>query len=90
MAVMARESWTDERLDDLNGRIDRLDRRMESGFAEMREEFRAMRAEAAEFRAEVQIEFAAQRRATVQLFAGMYATVSVGLLGVIAAIVTQS
>ena len=33
MAVMARDVWTDERLDDLNKRID-------EGFNETREEFR--------------------------------------------------
>jgi hypothetical protein len=38
MAVMAREAWTDERLDDLNKRVD-------DGFSDMREEFRALRAE---------------------------------------------
>ena len=45
MAMMAREAWTDERLDDLNKKVDNLDYRMEAGFAEMRTEFRAMRAE---------------------------------------------
>jgi chromosome segregation ATPase len=45
MASMAREAWTDERLDDLKGSVDRLDQRVESGFAEMREEIRAGRAE---------------------------------------------
>lgn len=45
MAVMAREAWTDERLDDLNARVAGIDQRMEAGFKEMREEFRAMRAE---------------------------------------------
>ncbi|HEU5105609.1 MAG TPA: hypothetical protein VFU11_07180 [Solirubrobacterales bacterium] len=43
MAVMAREQWTDARLDDLNARVEGIDRRMEAGFAEMREEFRAIR-----------------------------------------------
>lgn len=38
MAVMARDVWTDERLDDLNKRVD-------EGFKETREEFRAVRAE---------------------------------------------
>jgi F0F1-type ATP synthase assembly protein I len=41
MAVMAREAWTDERLDDLNARVDRLEQRMEAGFAEMRTQFAA-------------------------------------------------
>lgn len=43
MAVVAREAWTDERLDDLNERVDRLEQRMDAGFAEMRGEFRALR-----------------------------------------------
>jgi hypothetical protein len=38
MAVMAREAWTDHRLDDLNKKVD-------DGFGEMREEFRAVRSE---------------------------------------------
>ena len=38
MAVMAREAWTDERLDDLNQKVD-------AGFKETHEEFRALRAE---------------------------------------------
>jgi hypothetical protein len=40
MAVMARESWTDERLDDLKAAVDQ-------GFQDMRAEFRALRAESA-------------------------------------------
>lgn len=43
MAVMARESWTDERLDDLKVTMD-------EGFRDMRAEFRALRAEMAEDR----------------------------------------
>jgi hypothetical protein len=38
MAVMEREKWTDERLDDLAGRVDR-------GFAEVKGEVRDLRAE---------------------------------------------
>jgi len=38
MAVMARESWTDERLDDLNQKVD-------DGFKEMRTESRAVHTE---------------------------------------------
>lgn len=47
MAVMARERWSDERLDDLNSKVEGIDRRMEAGFAEMREEFRSIRSEIA-------------------------------------------
>lgn len=83
MAVMARESWTDERLDDLSGRVDSLERRMDEGFREMREEFRALRGE-------MNSQFAAQHRMMMQLFGGMFATTVVGFLGTIAAIVTQT
>ena len=41
MAVMARETWTDERLDDLNARVGRLEARVDAGFEEMRREFAA-------------------------------------------------
>lgn len=78
MAVMARDAWTDERLDDLNGRVADLDRRMEQGFDGMREEFRAVRGE-----------IAAQNRMMLQLFGGMFAMTLVGFLGVIATVITQ-
>jgi hypothetical protein len=38
MAVMAREAWTDHRLDDLNHKVD-------AGFAELREDNREIRRE---------------------------------------------
>jgi hypothetical protein len=40
VTTMARDSWTDERLDDLNHRVD-------EGFTEMRAEFRSVRGEMA-------------------------------------------
>jgi len=79
MATMAREAWTDERLDDLNRRVD-------EGFREMKEEFRALRAEIAADRAQVNNQFAAQQRMMAQLFA----TMLIGFLGVIATILTQT
>jgi hypothetical protein len=99
MAVMAREAWTDERLDDLNSKVDNLDRRMEAGFAEIRQEFRAVRAEAkAEsqaIRAEMRSEFAAVRtemaaqaellnRTMYRLFGGMLVAWVVGVIAIIA------
>jgi len=79
MAVMTRDGWTDERLDDLNARVDRIEQRMDAGFAEMRAEFAALRQE-----------MAAQNRMLIQLFGGMFATTLIGFLGVIATIITQS
>lgn len=147
---MARETWTDERLDDLNRRVDAGFAEMREEFravrAEMRGEFRAVRAEAVSFRAEVGQQFAAQdlsryggchwdgpgpsgavtariphgsamwdsrrgriravswavsrgaipteigpqQRMMIQLFGGMFATVALGFLGVIATILAQA
>jgi hypothetical protein len=68
MAVMARDSWTDERLDDLKASV-------EEGFREMRTEFRAMRAEnAANQRTLVQMAAAIWITALVG-FLGVIATV---------------
>lgn len=83
MAVMVREAWTDERLDDLNKKVD-------DGFKEMRDEFRAMRAESAAFRSEITAQFAAQNRMLTQLFGGMFVTTVIGFLGVIATIITTA
>ena len=80
---MAREAWTDERLDDLrenvnqrfdevDKKVDNLDRRMEAGFAEMRGEFRALRTELS------------------HLTNGLIGTMLVGFLGTIVALVTQT
>jgi hypothetical protein len=54
MAVMAREAWTDERLDDLNGRVS-------DGFREQAEETRALRAEVHALRSEMRGEVGALR-----------------------------
>ena len=54
MVSMAREAWTDERLDDLKGSVD-------AGFSEMRDEFRAMREEIRAGREEMREELKAGR-----------------------------
>jgi len=77
-----RESWTDERLDDLNHKVD-------EGFKDMREEFRAQRAET---RSEMQIlraEIVSSRRMALQIAAAIWVTALVGFLGVIATLATQ-
>jgi hypothetical protein len=90
MAVMAREEWTDQRLDDLNKRVEGIDQRMETGFAEMREEFRAMRGEMqGEFQA-TRAEIGAVSRNLMHLTWGLIGTMLVGFLGVIVALVTQT
>jgi hypothetical protein len=105
MAIaMAKETWTDERLDDLNHRVD-------TGFSEVSREFQAvrleLRTEFAAVRSEMKTEFAAVRsemgitrselsgqiaqlhRTILLLFGGMLATVMVGFIGTIITIITQ-
>ncbi len=59
-------------------RLDDLNHRVDDGFREMRTEFRAVRGE-----------MSAQQRMMVQFFGGMFATMIVGFLGTIAAVITQ-
>jgi hypothetical protein len=82
MTEMAREAWTDERLDDLNQRVD-------GGFKEMREEFRALRTEIGEELRGINGEIAATNRVMAQLAWGMTGAILIGFLGTIAAILTQ-
>jgi hypothetical protein len=58
METMARESWTDERLDDLSNRVDGGFRDTHAEFALVRSE---MRSEFAAVRSEMRSEFAAVR-----------------------------
>ncbi len=88
--MAAREAWTDERLDDLNKRVD-------DGFREMREEFRGVDGRLDGLRGEMKTGFdrvndqmLAQQRMLLQLFGGMFATMLVGFLGVIATVLTQT
>jgi hypothetical protein len=78
MAVMAREAWTDERLDDLKAGVD-------EGFREMRTEFRAVRGEIQGVRDEI----AVMNRNLMQLTWGLIGTMLVGFLGTSVAIITQ-
>jgi hypothetical protein len=80
---MAREAWTDERLDDLNLRVGRLEDRVDAGFEGMRREFVAVRREMAE-------QFAAQNRMMIQLFGGMIVSMILGFGGMIFALATQT
>lgn len=88
MAVMApRESWTDQRLDELSNRTD-------EGFRELRAEISSLRGEMGELRAElgevreglgeVRSEIKGINR-TLQIGFGLIGAVLTGILGLIAA-----
>ncbi len=91
MAVMARETWTDERLDDLNDRV-------EKGFDEVKGEVQDLRKESkAEFRdlqAEMNLRFAAvdarfdaMQRTMIIGFASIVGGIAASVIG--ALLVTQ-
>ncbi len=88
MAVMPREKWTDEHLDDgfarvdtdirelrteMNQRFDKVEGRMESGMTELRGEIK-----------EVNGQFLALHKLLVTISIGVAATVGVALVGVFA------
>jgi hypothetical protein len=76
MASM-RESWTDERLDDLNGKVDRGFERIDADLKAQRAESRA---EFAALRSEMKGGFDAMYRLMIQLGGAMLAT----LIGLVA------
>lgn len=94
-----RESWTDDRMDDLShrvddgfrkvdGRFDRVEADLRALRTETRTEFAAMRGEMnTEFRTlrgEINERFDATQRVMVQVGGGVVATLMVGFLGLIA------
>ncbi|HEX6206580.1 MAG TPA: hypothetical protein VFZ29_12310 [Solirubrobacterales bacterium] len=74
MAVMARETWTDERLDDLNARVER-------GFDEVKGEIREVRGEVRELRTETNARFDSMQRTMIIGFVTMSASIIGGMIG---------
>jgi hypothetical protein len=74
MAVMAREAWTDERLDDLNGRVER-------GFTEVKGEIREVKAEVRELRTETNARFDSMQRTMIIGFASIVASTVASVVG---------
>jgi hypothetical protein len=88
-STMAREAWTDERLDDLKDHMDegfrevRADiRGLRGEMAEVRVEIGELREEVGELRGEMMAGFAALNR-TLQIAAGLIGAMFVGLMGLI-------
>jgi hypothetical protein len=89
MAVMAREAWTDERLDDLKGHMDegfrevRADiRELRNGLGSVKGEVGELREEVGELRGEMKAGFAAMTR-TLQIGFGLTGTLLAALVGLI-------
>jgi uncharacterized coiled-coil DUF342 family protein len=89
MAVMAREAWTDERLDDLAGRMDENFREVRSDIRELRSgldsvkgEVGELREEVGELRGEMKAGFATLNR-TLQIGFALMGTFLVALVGLL-------
>lgn len=77
MAVMAREAWTDERLDDLQ-------KHMDEGFREVKAEVRSTRAELKATRAELKGEIRDLRETVDAKFDRLTYTLIATLIGLLA------
>jgi hypothetical protein len=83
MAVMAREAWTDERLDDLAKRVD-------NGFEEVKGEIRDLRSEINLRFAAVDARFDAMQRTMIIGFASIAGSIGASVIGGVLAILTLS
>jgi len=73
MAVM-RETWSDERLDDLNGRVS-------DGFRRVDEDFREVRGEIRDLHSEMNARFDSMKRTMTQGFIALSAAFVAGFVG---------
>jgi hypothetical protein len=94
MAVMAREQWTDQRLDDLNGnvshRFDEVERRfdrVEGDIRELRLDVRRVDSKLDSFQSEVNGRIDSLQRTMIVCFSGMTASIVASVVGAI--LVTQ-
>jgi hypothetical protein len=81
MAVMAREAWTDERLDDLKVRV-------ETGFDEVKGEVREVRGEVRELRTEMKVGFESMHRTMFIGFVTLFASIAASVIGGVIAALT--
>jgi phage host-nuclease inhibitor protein Gam len=99
MEAMRSTEWTDNRLDDLNGKVDHLRTEMKSEIkdlrsdfngkiddlrTEMKSEIKGLRSDIWGLRAETTSRFDSFQRTMILLFGGMTATLAAGFLGLIA------
>jgi hypothetical protein len=87
MAVMARETWTDERLDDLRADMNKEFGRVDSDLRELRAEMRQMRADMKEGFDRMDARFDALQRTMIISLAGIAGSIAASVIGGI--VVTQ-
>ena len=75
MAVMAREAWTDERLDDFRGEVNRRFDEVDKRFDKVDKRFERIEAEMKAGFAEVNARFDSMQRTMIVCFSGMTASI---------------
>lgn len=81
VAVMARETWTDERLDDLRGDINKGFARVDSDVRELRAETRLLRADMKEGFDHMDARFDALQRTMIISLAGVVGSIVASVIG---------
>jgi hypothetical protein len=74
-----RSTWTDLRLDDLNGRVGELSHRMDEGFRQVDNKFDGVHREITELRAEISVRFDSLRQSMLR-FGGALLVAVVGTM----------
>jgi hypothetical protein len=83
-AAMARESWTDERLDDFRGETARRFDEVKGEICDVKGEISELRQEIRAMRSELHGDITTLHRLVIQVGAGLFGTFVVGFLGVLA------
>jgi hypothetical protein len=82
-----REKWTDERLDDMNGRMGEGFNRLDEDNRELRSEVGELRSDVAKFRIGIMEEmnrrFEATHRLIIQVGGGLFGTMAIGFLSLL-------
>jgi hypothetical protein len=85
MAVMAREAWTEERLDDLNAHMDKGFERLDQDIREVKGEVHGLRSEMNGLRTEMSSRFDSMQRILVIGLASILASTVASVIGAVIA-----
>jgi flagellar capping protein FliD len=83
MEAMTRATWTDERMDDLNGRVDELGRRMDQQFERVDEKLEKMEDRTSRQFERLDSKIDAFQLAIVRVGGGLIVTMAIGFAGLL-------
>lgn len=83
MAVMARETWTDERLGDFKDRVEKGFDEVKGEVRDVRGEVREVKGEMREFRTEMNARFDSMQRTMIIGFVTLFASIVASMIGAV-------